>query len=57
MFEAAWNLKWADLKQDLIPIYLCTVIKLIISIVGVGRSYNLLTLEKLKLGAYNGFNS
>ncbi|MEH2066736.1 MAG: Na+/H+ antiporter [Nostoc sp.] len=35
LFEAAWNLKWSDLKRDLLPICLYAVIGVIISIAGV----------------------
>lgn len=35
LFEAAWNLKWSDLKQDLLPICLYAVVGVIISIAGV----------------------
>ncbi|MEB3147733.1 MAG: Na+/H+ antiporter, partial [Sphaerospermopsis sp.] len=35
LFEAAWNLKWADLKRDLFPICLYAVVGVIISIAGV----------------------
>ena len=32
LFEAAWNMKWSDLQQDLIPISLYAVVGVIISI-------------------------
>ncbi|NES97022.1 MAG: sodium:proton antiporter [Desertifilum sp. SIO1I2] len=35
LFEAAWNLKWSNLKRDLIPITLFAVVGVIISVVGV----------------------
>ena len=35
LFEAAWNLKWSRLKQDLIPICLYAVLGVVISIAGV----------------------
>jgi monovalent cation:H+ antiporter, CPA1 family len=35
LFEAAWNLKWTELKQDLIPICLYAVLGVVISIAGI----------------------
>ncbi|MBD2353220.1 sodium:proton antiporter [Tolypothrix sp. FACHB-123] len=35
LFEAAWNLKWLDLKRDFLPICLYAVLGVVISIVGV----------------------
>jgi CPA1 family monovalent cation:H+ antiporter len=35
LFEAAWNLRWSDLKRDLIPICLYAVVGVAISIAGV----------------------
>ncbi|MBD0262857.1 MAG: cation:proton antiporter, partial [Tolypothrix sp. Co-bin9] len=40
LFEAAWNLKWADLKRDLVPICLYAVIGVVISIAGVAFGLN-----------------
>ncbi|MTJ53730.1 Na+/H+ antiporter [Anabaena sp. UHCC 0253] len=40
LFEAAWNLKWSDLKQDLVPICLYAVIGVVISIAGVALGLN-----------------
>lgn len=40
LFEAAWNLKWSDLKQDLVPICLYAVVGVVISIVGMAFSLN-----------------
>ncbi len=42
LFEAAWNLKWFDLKRDLFPISLYAVVGVIISIAGVALGLNLL---------------
>ncbi|MFQ4144231.1 Na+/H+ antiporter [Chlorogloeopsis sp. ULAP02] len=42
LFEAAWNLKWSNLKRDLVPICLYAVIGVIISIAGVALGLNLL---------------
>jgi CPA1 family monovalent cation:H+ antiporter len=35
LFEAAWNLKWTELKQHLVPISLFAVLGVVISIAGV----------------------
>ncbi len=40
LFEAAWNLKWADLKSDLVPICLFAVLGVVISIAGVAVGLN-----------------
>lgn len=36
LFEAAWNLKWGDLRRDLFPITLFAVVGVIISVLGIG---------------------
>lgn len=38
LFEAAWNLKWADLKRDLLPICLFAVLGVVVAIAGVAVS-------------------
>ncbi|WP_026733599.1 cation:proton antiporter [Fischerella sp. PCC 9605] len=43
LFEAAWNLKWSDLKRDLIPICLYAVVGVLISIAGIALGLNLLS--------------
>ncbi|MCC5604598.1 cation:proton antiporter, partial [Nostoc favosum] len=40
LFEAAWNLKWSDLKQDLVPICLYAVFGVLIAIAGVAIALN-----------------
>lgn len=40
LFEAAWNLKWSELKRDLLPICLYAVVGVVISIVGVAIGLN-----------------
>ncbi|KYC39984.1 sodium:proton antiporter [Scytonema hofmannii PCC 7110] len=40
LFEAAWNLKWSDLKRDLFPICLYAVLGVVISILGVAIGLN-----------------
>lgn len=38
LFEAAWNLKWSNLKQDLVPICLYAVVGVVISVGGMALS-------------------
>lgn len=40
LFEAAWNLKWSRLKQDLVPICLYAVVGVVISVAGVALALN-----------------
>ncbi|MGF1673919.1 MAG: Na+/H+ antiporter [Rivularia sp. (in: cyanobacteria)] len=40
LFEAAWNLKWSNLKRDFFPITLYALIGVVISIVGVAFGLN-----------------
>lgn len=40
LFEAAWALKWSELKRDLLPICLYAVVGVVISIVGVAIGLN-----------------
>lgn len=40
LFEAAWNLKWTGLKQDLIPISLYAVFGVVISVGGIALGLN-----------------
>jgi CPA1 family monovalent cation:H+ antiporter len=40
LFEAAWNLKWSDLKQEFVPICLYAVLGVVISIAGVAIGLN-----------------
>ncbi len=40
LFEAAWNLKWSDLKRDLLPICLYAIAGVGISIAGVALGLN-----------------
>jgi len=35
VFEAAWNIRWQDLKRDLVPVTLFAVVGVIISVVGI----------------------
>jgi CPA1 family monovalent cation:H+ antiporter len=43
LFEAAWNLKWSRLKEDIIPICLYAVFGVVISVAGVAIGLNQLT--------------
>lgn len=40
LFEAAWNIKWSNLKQDLVPICLYAIAGVVISILGMAVSLN-----------------
>lgn len=40
VFEAAWNLQWSRLKQDLIPICLFAIVGVVISIAGIAIGLN-----------------
>src|SRR4028118_1840069 len=40
LFEAAWNLKWSNLKQDLLPINLFAIVGVLISVAGIALSLN-----------------
>ena len=40
LFEAAWNLKWSELKRDLVPICLYAVFGVVIAIAGVAIVLN-----------------
>lgn len=40
LFEAAWNLKWGNLKRDMLPICLYAVLGVLISIIGVTIGLN-----------------
>jgi len=40
LFEAAWNLKWSELKRDLVPICLYAVFGVVIAIAGLAIALN-----------------
>ncbi|QYO61952.1 Na+/H+ antiporter [Leptolyngbya sp. 7M] len=40
LFEAAWNLKWSELKRNLVPISLYAVFGVVISVIGVALGLN-----------------
>jgi CPA1 family monovalent cation:H+ antiporter len=54
LFEAAWNLKWSRLKQDLIPICLYAVLGVVISIAGIALGLNQLVGLALPTGLLIG---
>ena len=43
LFEAAWNIRWRDLKRDLVPVSLFAIIGVVISVVGIAFAINKLT--------------
>lgn len=43
LFEAAWNLKWKDLKRDLVPVGFFAIFGVIISVVGMAYGLNFFT--------------
>jgi monovalent cation:H+ antiporter, CPA1 family len=40
LFEAAWNLKWPELKREILPICLYAIVGVGIAIVGIGMGLN-----------------
>lgn len=40
LFEAAWNLKWQELKQELVPICLYAVVGVVLAIAGIALGLN-----------------
>jgi monovalent cation:H+ antiporter, CPA1 family len=40
LFEAAWNLRWKDLKRDLVPVSLYAIIGVLISVIGIAIALN-----------------
>ncbi len=43
LFEAAWNIRWRDLRRDLVPVSLFAIAGVIISVVGIAFAINQLT--------------
>lgn len=43
LFEAAWNIRWRSLKENLFPVSLFAVVGVIISVVGVALALNIFT--------------
>jgi CPA1 family monovalent cation:H+ antiporter len=54
LFEAAWNLKWSDLKRDLLPICLYAVIGVVISIAGVAFALHQFAVLELSIALLVG---
>ena len=40
LFEAGWNMKWRELKRDLVPVTLFAIVGVIISVVGIAFGLN-----------------
>ncbi len=40
LFEAAWNLRWQDLKRDLVPVSLYAIVGVLISVIGIAIALN-----------------
>lgn len=40
LFEAAWNIRWRNLKKNLFPVILLAIVGVIISVVGIGFTLN-----------------
>lgn len=43
LFEAAWNIRWRNLKNNLVPVTLLAIVGVIITVVGIGFTLNYLT--------------
>lgn len=43
LFEAAWNIRWRNLKENLVPVTLLAIVGVVISVVGIGFSLNYFT--------------
>ncbi|MCT7961662.1 sodium:proton antiporter [Laspinema sp. D1] len=40
LFEAAWNLRWKDLKRELVPVSLYAILGVLISVLGIAIALN-----------------
>ncbi|MGB7439550.1 MAG: sodium:proton antiporter [Coleofasciculaceae cyanobacterium] len=40
LFEAAWNIRWRDLRRDLIPVSLFAIVGVVISVLGIAVAIN-----------------
>ncbi|MEB3829917.1 cation:proton antiporter [Phormidium sp. CCY1219] len=40
LFEAAWNLRWKNLKRDLVPVSFYAIVGVLISVVGIALALN-----------------
>lgn len=54
LFEAAWNVRWRNLKKNLIPITLLAVVGVVISVLGIGLTLNYFTQLSLPIALLIG---
>ena len=54
LFEAAWNVRWSNLKKNLIPITLLAVVGVVISVLGIGLTLNYFTELSLPIALLIG---
>lgn len=54
LFEAAWNMRWRDLKENWIPVSLFAIVGVIISVVGVAFAVSQLTTLPLAIALLLG---
>jgi monovalent cation:H+ antiporter, CPA1 family len=54
LFEAAWNLKWSDLKRNLVPIILFAILGVVISTVGITLGLYQIAGEPIAIAALIG---
>lgn len=43
LFEAAWNIRWRNLKNNLVPVTLLAIVGVIITVIGIGFALNYFT--------------
>lgn len=54
LFEAAWNIRWRSLKENLLPVCLFAIVGVIISVVGVAFSLSQFTALSLPIALLVG---
>ncbi|MGD2180361.1 cation:proton antiporter [Lusitaniella coriacea] len=54
LFEAAWNMRWRDLKKNLVPVCLFAIIGVIISVLGVAFAVGKFTALPLSIALLLG---
>lgn len=54
LFEAAWNIKWKDLKQNITPVLFLAIIGVIISILGISLALSKFTSLSLPMALLVG---
>lgn len=54
LFEAAWNIRWRNLKKNLVPVSLLAIVGVVISIVGIGATLNYFTELSLPIALLIG---